>query len=70
MKTTLLILTFSIITQIQPAHSQVQSLVTGRNPAEIQKNAYHKGMNYPVSELRCSQRCSQWWERNPGNDPD
>jgi len=70
MKTTLLVFSFTFITQVQPAYSKVQSLVTGNNPAEIQRNAYRKGMNYPVSELKCSQRCSQWWERDPNNDPD
>lgn len=46
-----------------PAIAKYQVNITGRDAQEVQENAFKKGMNYPVSSMKCSQRCSQWWER-------
>jgi hypothetical protein len=48
---------------VAPAMAEVRSQITGDSPEEVQENAFRRGMDYPVGPLRCSQRCSQWWER-------
>lgn len=47
-----------------PAKATVQTYITGQDAAEVQENAFKANMDYPVGPLRCSQRCSQLWERN------
>lgn len=49
--------------QMPPADAETRSLITGRNPQEVQEKAFDRDMDYPVGPLRCSQRCSQWWAR-------
>jgi len=46
-----------------PAQASTQRTITGDSAQEVQENAFKQGFDYPVSELRCSQRCSQRWER-------
>jgi hypothetical protein len=35
----------------------------GNDPQQVEENARKAGFEYPTSELKCSQRCSQWWEK-------
>lgn len=46
------------------AFAKSQTLITGQDAEEVQENAFKQKMDYPVGPLKCSQRCSQWWERN------
>lgn len=46
------------------AYAKYQVNVTGQDAEEVQENAFKQKMDYPVGPLKCSQRCSQWWERN------
>jgi hypothetical protein len=46
-----------------PAQASTQRTITGDSAQEVQENAFKQGFDYPVSELRCNQRCSQRWER-------
>jgi len=61
---TVLLCLLSIFLAAAPAQAKVQSVIHGESPQEVQKNAFRQNMDYPVSEMRCSQRCSQLWERD------
>jgi len=61
---TVLLCLLSIFLVTAPAQAKVQSVIHGESPQEVQKNAFRQKMEYPVSELKCSQRCSQLWERD------
>ena len=45
------------------AFAKSQTLITGQDAEEVQENAFKQRMDYPVGPLKCTQRCSQWWER-------
>jgi len=63
MKTLLFAVAAIAIGQATLAYASEQRMITGSNPQEIQENAFKAGYSYPVSALKCDQRCSQWWER-------
>jgi hypothetical protein len=44
--------------------AQTRQLITGDSPEQVQENAYKKQMDYPVTPLKCNQRCHQWWARD------
>lgn len=60
MKPIALMLLFAIL-PFQGVMAETRSLISGDDPAEVQENAFKRGMDYPVGPLKCSQRCSQWW---------
>ncbi len=47
----------------QAVSATVRATLTGSTPAEIQKRAYQGDWKYPVTEMRCNQRCWQDWEK-------
>ena len=61
--TTIAIIALATTVAGYPAQASTQRTITGDNAQEVQENAFKQGFDYPVSELRCSQRCSQRWER-------
>lgn len=59
----LAVATFVMAGLAAPVAAKYQKNITGRDPQEVQQNAFEADMDYPVGPLRCDQRCSQWWER-------
>jgi len=45
------------------ASAATQRTFGGNNPQQVEENARKAGFEYPISELKCSQRCSQRWEK-------
>lgn len=45
-----------------PSSADVKKKITGRSEHQVKENAFKEGKKYPVTPIKCSQRCSQWWE--------